>query len=237
MFDFYEGVGSFPIPVRIASMLVNWLYARRKLGLALVEGQVLSTCTYLLRNADQPADKPSEEIAANSICAFSRIKMTSQVIDKVDYRQALGDRAIMNNIPFLATADAESANMLLNFDPWSAKSVYRLFNQLYTDRVETLRETHPILPGFEDILMTQDLHRHPLLDDVCCGYQGVYCRVAFVESCVNEVKLASIRQSIVQFDYSVLEKMAFRRKAGAAAWKPREARYSDYPEMLLFDQY
>lgn len=61
--------------------------------------------------------------------------------------------------------------------------------------------------------------------------------MAFVESCVNEVKLASVRQSIVQFDYSVLEKMAFRQKAGAAAWKPREARYSDYPEMLLLDQY
>ena len=41
----------------------------------------------------------------------------------------------------------------------------------------------------------------------------------------------------MQFDYSVLEKIAFRQKAGAAAWKPHEAQYSEYPEMLLFDQY
>lgn len=53
VFDFYEGVGSLPIPVRIASMLVNWLYARRKLAMALIEGQVLSTCTYLLRRAER----------------------------------------------------------------------------------------------------------------------------------------------------------------------------------------
>ena len=48
-FDFYEGVGALPLPVRVAAMLVNWLRARRALAEALVEGQTLQTCTYLLR--------------------------------------------------------------------------------------------------------------------------------------------------------------------------------------------
>ena len=163
--------------------------------------------------------------------------MTSSALDKLDYRQALGDRAVLNNVPFLATVDAETAGALLAFDPWSAQSVYRLFGQLYTDRVEALREAHPILPGFADILMTQDVHQHPLLGDACCGYQGVYCRAAFAEKCVNEVKLACLRQSLVQFDYCVLERLALRLRAGGVLWRPPAAEYSEYPEMRVFDQY
>ena len=163
--------------------------------------------------------------------------MTSPAIGKLDYRQALGDRALLNNVPFLATVDAETAQALLSFDPWNAQSIYKLFGQLHTDRVEALREAHPILPGFADILMTQDVHRHPLLDDACCGYQGVYCRTAFAERCVNEVKLASLRQSLVQFDYDVLEKIALRRRAGGAPWRPPEVCYSECQKMLVFDQY
>lgn len=53
VFDFYEGVGALSLSVKVAAMVVNWLWARRQLAEALVEGQMLQSCCYVLRRAEK----------------------------------------------------------------------------------------------------------------------------------------------------------------------------------------
>ncbi|TNJ30432.1 hypothetical protein GMRT_10947 [Giardia muris] len=119
-------------------------------------------------------------------------------LDGFSYQEYVGHQTLTNNLPFLASVDAEALHYLLALDPNNPAHVCQLFlsEDFNLNPGISLKASTTLGDTLFDVLHggnVDGVSQSPLVSPLLRGILGILGRTAYTEVCVNSLRSATIR--------------------------------------------